>query len=107
MDIDHLLNQTVLVQNPSGGRDKHGQAALGSSTSMPARFERTYTTIVTADREREPIHARVFTTQVINNGAKVIYSGDAYRVMQDSQKVHGDGTIHHYTTLLQLWSFGS
>lgn len=109
MGINHLLNQSITIENPTGSRDLHGKRAFGASSSVSARFERTNKTIVTAEREREPIHGIVFvapgTTVAI--GSKVTYDGEDYRVMTRSDIVVGSGSTHHLELMVQLWSYGS
>lgn len=107
MGINHLLNQTITIANPSGTRDLHGKPSLGAPTSVSARFERTTKTIVTAEREREPIHGIVFVPPgtSVSIGAKVTYDGEDYRVMTRSDIVVGSGSVHHYELMVQLWSY--
>lgn len=109
MALTHLLNQTISVQEPTGARDMHGKKALSSATEYRARFERTYKTIITAEREREPIHGIVFVDDDtdIDVGSKVTYDSNAYRVMERSDLVLGNGKVHHRELMVQLWSFGS
>lgn len=109
MAITHLLNQTVTLRNPAGTRDRHGKPALDAGASLKARFQRTYKTIVTEQRDREPIHAVVFTgpSTVVEIGAKVTYESEDYRVMQVSDIRLGNGQVHHYELMCQLWSFAS
>lgn len=107
MSISHLLNQSISVRNPSGTRDLHGKRALGTATTVRARFERTNKTIVTAEREREPIDGIVFVgpSATVEIGAKVTYDGTDYRVMTRSDVVVGSGGLHHYELMVQLWSY--
>jgi hypothetical protein len=107
MAFNSLLRQTISVKNPSGSRDLHAKTALGAATEHRARFERTYKTIVTAEREREPIHGIIFTKSdaTIEIGAQVTYSGEVYRVMQRDDVVGKNGSVHHYEFLVQLWSW--
>lgn len=107
MAVENLSNQTVTIENPSGTRDKHGQAAFSAGASASVRFERTYKTIKTEDREREPIHALMGCPAAvsISKGARVTYGSDTYRVMQVAEAIDGSGTVHHREAMLQLWSY--
>lgn len=109
MAISHLLRQTITVKNPTGSRDLHGNPTLGSAATLRARFERTYKTIVTPEREREPIHAVVFVGPAteVEQGAQITYSGEVYRVIERSDVVGRNGQLHHYELMCQLWSFDS
>lgn len=109
MSFNALLRQTISVKNRDGARDLHGKQALGSSTDYKARFERTYKTIVTAEREREPIHGIVFVPKNvdISIGAQLIYGSEEFRVLEREDVVGRNGRVHHYELLVQLWSFGS
>lgn len=104
-----LLRQTITVRNPSGTKDLHGKDAFGSATDIRARFERTYKTIVTAQREREPIHAiaAIPSTANVQVGAKVTFGSDLYRVLERADVPGRNGSVHHYELMLQLWSFAS
>lgn len=109
MAISGLLNQTVSIKNASGTRDLHGKRALGTAFSVSARFERTYKTIVTEDREKEPIHGVVFvpTGTSVSVGDKIVYGTDEYRVINRLDHVGRNGSIHHIELLVQLWSYSS
>lgn len=104
-----LLRQTITVNNPSGTKDLHGKDAYGASATVKARFERTYKTIVTAQREREPIHAiaAIPSTANVQVGAKVTFGSDLYRVLERADVPGRNGSVHHYELMLQLWSFAS
>lgn len=107
MGINHLLRQTITIKNPTGTRDLHGKAALGASTSVRARFQRGIKTIVTAEREREPIHGMVFVmpSTDVDVGAQVVYEGTKYRVLERADIPGRNGQIHHRELMLQLWSW--
>lgn len=107
MSVNTLSNQTVTIENPTGTRDKHGQAAFGAGTSAAVRFERTYKTIKTEEREREPIHALMGCPPAVTiaKGARVTYQTDTYRVMQVAEAIDGSGDVHHREAMLQLWSY--
>lgn len=109
MSFNALLRQTISVKNRDGARDLHGKRALGDSTEYRARFERTYKTIVTPEREREPIHGIVFVPKdaEINIGAQVTYGSEEFRVLERQDVVGRNGRTHHYELLVQLWSFGT
>ena len=109
MSFTALLRQTISVKSMDGARDLHGKRALGTATEYRARFERTYKTIVTAEREREPIHAVVFVGKDadIEVGAQVTYDSQEYRVLERSDVAGRNGRVHHYELMLQLWSFNS
>lgn len=105
--INHLLQHTISVQNPGSTRDKSGRVSLGSASNIKSRFQRRYKTIVTAERDKEPIHAEIWVGagDTIERGAKVTYQSEEYRVMEVSGIPLGNGKIHHYEALLQLWSY--
>ena len=107
MAITHLLRQTAVIRNPSGTTDLHGKPTLSTGTTVKARFERTHKTIVTAQREREPIHGIVFVSPdtTVEIGAKVTYDSQDYRVIDRADVVGRNGQVHHYELFCQLWSF--
>lgn len=109
MSLRSLLNQTITVKNPSTARDAQGNLALGTAFTVKARFERTNTTIVTAQNERTPIHGIVFVgiDDTVADGAQITYSGELYRVMTRDDIVLGSGSLHHRELKVQLWSYGS
>lgn len=109
MSLNSLLNQTIAYKNPTGTRDLHGKQAFGASTTIRARFERVYKTIVTPNREREPIDAiaMISPSSAVEVGARVVFGSDTYRVMARSDAPGANGSIHHYELMLQLWSFAS
>ena len=107
MSISTLSNQTVTIANPSGTRTRTGQDNFDSPTTATVRFERTYKTIKTEEREREPIHAvmGMDPSISISVGAKVTYGSDTYRAMTIAEAIDGSGTVHHREVNLQLWSY--
>lgn len=107
MSVSSLSNQSVTIQNPSGTRDKHGQAAYGAAATAYVRFERTYKTIKTPEREREPIHAIVGLPAdiTITRGSKVTYGSEVYRVIDLAEAIGPGGSVHHREAMLQLWSY--
>lgn len=107
MSYNSFMRQSAAYQNPGATRDKQGRPALGSSNSITCRFQRTNKTIVTAEREREPIHGIVFSKpgDDIQVGGKFIYDGTDYRVMTREDVVDGKGTLHHRELMVQLWSY--
>lgn len=107
MSVSTLSNQSVLIQNPTGTRDKHGQSAFDAGATVSVRFERTYKTIKTEEREREPIHALMGSVPSIDVqiGAKVTYDSEVYRVITVAEAVDGSGNVHHRESNLQLWSY--
>ena len=109
MSFNGLLNQTISVKNPTGAKDLHGKKTLSSAVEYACRFERTYKTIVTAERDREPIHALVAVGPDANvvKGAQVTFGGEVFRVMQRADAPGRNGQIHHYELMLQEWEFGS
>lgn len=109
MGITDLTNQTITVKNPGTTRDKHGNAILGSSASIAARFQRTNKTIVTANKEREPIDGIVFVAAGadVQIGAQVIYDSEKYRVITKADQVIGSGAVHHKELMVQLWSYAA
>lgn len=107
MTVDTLSNQSVSIENPTGARDKHGQPAFGSATTSSVRFERTYKTMKTEERDREPIHAVMGcpASVTISRGARVTYGSEVYRAMSVAEAIDGSGTVHHREIMLQLWSY--
>lgn len=107
MSLAALLNQTISVQNPTGTVGKHGEKALGSATQMAARVQRTSRTIVTPDREREPIHAVIYVagSRTVEYGAKITYGTETYRVMSKAEGVDGAGDVQNIKLECQLWSY--
>lgn len=109
MSLSTLSNQTVTIENPSGTRDKHGKPDFGASASASVRFERTYKTIKTSEREREPIHALMGcpASVTIEKGARVTYGSDTYRALEVAEAIDSGGSVHHREVMLQLWSYSS
>lgn len=109
MSFTSLLRQTIIISNPSGTPDLHAKDSFGSPTTVKCRFERVYKTIVTATREREPIHGMAIIAPgfVPEEGGKVEFGTDVYRIMTRSDAPGKAGRIHHYELQLQLWEFGS
>lgn len=107
MSISTLSNQTVTIENPSGTRTRTGQDNFGAPTTVACRFERTYKTIKTENREREPIHAVMGVDGgiTIQAGAKVTYSGEVFRAITIAEAIDGSGAVHHREVNLQLWSY--
>ena len=107
MSIGGLLNQSASISEPSGTRDVHGKRTLGAATTVVARFERKYKTIVTEQREKEPIHGVVFVHPgtTVSIGAKLTYDSVDYRVMTIMDQVGQAGSIHHKELMVQLWSY--
>jgi hypothetical protein len=107
MSINQLLNQTITVKIPTGSHDVHGKPALGAEVEYRARIERTYKTIITPNKDREPVHAVGFVGPDSNIpiGSQVVYGSDTYRVLQRSDVVGRRGRLHHNELMLQLWSF--
>ena len=107
MSVSTLSNQSVTIENPTATRTRTGQNNFGSPTTATVRFERTYKTIKTEEREREPIHALMGCDPAItiSKGARVTYGTDVYRAMQIAEAIGGDGTVHHREVMLQLWSY--
>lgn len=107
MSFHGLLNQTLAYENPTATKDLHGKVTYGSSTSTRCRFERVFKTVVTAERDREPIHAQAIVppSAVVERGARVTFGADTYRVMERSDAPGRNGSIHHYELMLQLWDF--
>lgn len=107
MSFAGLLNQSVAIRHQDGTRDIHGKRAFSAPTTVSARFERKYKTIVTAERENEPIHAIVFIPAgtAVSVGDRITYVSDDYRVMDKQDIVGRGGSVHHIELLLQLWSF--
>lgn len=109
MSVSTLSNQTVTIENPTGNRDKHGQSAFSAPATATVRFERTYKTIKTAEREREPIDAIMGCDPgiSISKGARVTYQTEVFRAMQIAEAIDGAGNVHHREVMLQLWSFSA
>ncbi len=109
MSFQALLRQTVSVQNPGTTRDKTGRVSLATAVSYKARVQRTNKTIVTAERDREPIDAIIFLNRdaIIQKGGKITYDSEEYRIMTIEDVVGRNGSTHHYEVKAQLWSYNS
>lgn len=107
MSFGGMLNQTLTVKNPGTGRDKDGNETLGSSFTVRGRLERTAGTVVTPERERDPVHALVAVNSDANieHGAQITYQGTKYRVLTIADAIGMDGSIHHSELKCQLWNF--
>lgn len=107
MSLYSLLRQTISIQNRSGARDKQGQPAFGSASSLRARVQKTHKTIATSERDRTPVHAIIFvgpeTEPQID--AKITYETTEYRVLAVEAVPGRDGRTHHYEIMAQLWSY--
>lgn len=109
MSLVGLLNQTAQYEDPNGTQNRQGDSALGSATQMRVRVERTNKTIVTAEREREPIDAIIYAgpNESISIGGRFTYQGQQFRVMRLSDVVGFNGRRDHWEVEAQLWSFAS
>jgi len=109
MSFGHFLQHDLIIKNPTGNRSKTGRAALGVGTVTKGRFQRKYKTIVTAEKEREPIHGEVWIAPdtTCSVGAQITYDSDLFRVIEIAGIPLGNGKIHHQEALVQLWSYAS
>lgn len=109
MSFAGLLRQSIAISNPNNTPDLHGKDSYASPMTVKCRFERVYKTIVTANRDREPIQGQAVILPSFTpvEGAKVVFGGEAYRVMARSDAPGRNGQVHHYELMLQLWSYGS
>lgn len=107
MSLQSLLRQSVSIENPSTTLDKQGRPALSAAQTYKARVQRTNKTIVTAQKDREPIDAIVFLppSATVKKGSKLTYSGEEYRVMTIEDVVGRNGSTHHFELKVQLWSY--
>lgn len=107
MSVSSLSNQTVTIEIPSGTRTRTGQANYSTGEDATVRFERTYKTIKTEQREREPIHAVMGlpSSVTIEKEARVTYGSEVYRVIELAEAIDAAGNVHHREAMLQLWSF--
>lgn len=108
MGVTHLLKQTLSIKNPSGATDGQGRPALGAATSVKARVELVYKTILNQDREAIPIHAEavVGPGETVAIGAQATFDSQVYRVMVIKDAPGRNGDVHHYELMLQLWNYG-
>ena len=109
MSFNGLLRQSITIKNPSGDPDLHGKESFGAAATVRCRFERTYKTIVTAQREREPVHAVAIVppATIVSRGAQVQFGSDLYRVIERADAPGRNGQLHHLELMLQEWSFAS
>jgi hypothetical protein len=109
MSFAGLLNQSLEIANKNNTPDLHGRDSFGSESTVNCRFERVYKTIVTAEREREPIHAQAMigTGFVPTRGARVQYGGTTYRCIEIAEAPGRNGQVHHYELMLQEWDYAS
>lgn len=109
MAINHLLNQDGTIENRESGTDRHGNRSFGDARDVKIRFQRTNRTTMTAEREREPIDGIVFLSpdETVDTGDRITYAGQQYRVIKCEPVVLGNGVVHHYELMVQLWSFGA
>lgn len=109
MAITNLLNQTIQIEPRLADTDLHGRPSFGAPQSTKGRFQQTNRTITTAEREREPIDGLIWTmpSNPIEVGDRVTYNSIVYRAMRSSPIVLGNGKIHHYEAMVQLWSYGA
>lgn len=107
MALAGLLNQTIVVKNPTGTSDRHGKDGLGSPVTLKARFERKYKVVYNADHEATPIQAMIMVgpATAVEINAQVAYGDELYRVLQRNDAPGRNGSIHHYELMCQLWSF--
>lgn len=107
MNIKHLLNQTITIENPDGTITRQGKPNFDAVFTEQARCERTNKVISTRERDREPIDLVAFlqTTNTVKKGARLTYNDETYRIMSVSDVVGMNGSRHHYEIMAQLWSF--
>lgn len=106
MSFASMLNQTVYIE-PAGALDAYGNTSFGAPVSYKARFQETTKTIVTPERERQPIDGVVFLAPaaIVEIGSRVTYGGKQYRIMRRDVITAGNGQTHHYELMVQLWSY--
>lgn len=109
MALRGFFNQPITIENPTDTLSRQGKPGFSDAVSTKARFERTNKTIVTAERDREPIHGDVFVAaeESVLIGARITYEGVQYRVMGIEDVVDMRGRRNHLELLVQLWSFSS
>ncbi len=109
MAINQLLNQTGTLENPTGSSDRHGNLGFTDAATIAMRFERSTRTIVTKEREREPIDGTVFVAPnvSVSMGARITFDSQRYRVMRVTTATLGNGKTHHIELLVQSWSYAS
>ena len=109
MAITHLLLQSCTLSAVGSTRDKHGNPSLSSGVAYRCRFQKTNKTIVTPEKETEPIHAIIFfePTVDVGVGSQIQFGSDKYRVMSAEPMIGAGGKTSHIEVMAQLWSFGS
>lgn len=109
MGLNGLLNQSIIVKNPTGSTDRHGKESLGAAVTLKARFERKYKVIYNANKEATPTQAvfMVGPDTAVEIGAQIKYGDDYYRVLVRNDAPGRNGSVHHYELICQLWSYSS
>lgn len=102
MALSTLLNQTVTI-SAKGPANEVGEITFSTATDYPARFEEADGTIMTAQKEREPIDGRVFVDAdcLVAVGDKLVYNEVEYKVMRVSKDIGGPGSLHHSELVVQ------
>lgn len=109
MAITHLLLQSCTLNPAGSARDKHGNPTIASGTTYPCRFQKTSKSIITPEKETEPIHAIIFFDKNVDiaTGSQIVFGTDKYRVMSAQPMIGAGGKVSHIEVMAQLWSFGS
>lgn len=105
MAIGGLLNQSIVVANPTGP-DVHNKQGYATPVTYKGRFEQTYKIIPSTTQEQMAINGIVFlpATADIQENAKVTYNGGLYRTIVVSPIVDGQGRVHHIECMVQNWN---
>jgi hypothetical protein len=107
MAINNFFNQTITVENPAETRNRQGRFDFDTPITLKARVERTNRTVTSAEHDRVPIDAVIYSGPAfeVKNGAKITYGSDTFLVVTKSDVVKGNGRLHHYEIMARLWSF--
>jgi hypothetical protein len=104
MNIAHLLNQTVTIQQQSG-YDNDGRESVGAATTHRARFQQTNKTVLlpTGDSITLDGYVDVLGTASVDNNDRLTYNGDIYRVITRKENVDKAGNVNHITLGVKQW----
>lgn len=105
MSFGGLLNQQIQVHAKGTVQDKQGHFLFGDPTTHRARVERTAEVIILPDKQVVPIDAIIFIDggAAIEEGVRLVYNDEVFKVMRFHSAVGRAGKIHHYEIKAQKW----
>ena len=104
MSFAGLLNQTLTL-NVVSGKDRYGRENYGSSSTVRCRFQKSNKVVLQSNGETQAIDAIIFVNPdtSVNVDDKVVYSSEAYKVINKNSVVGAGGDVHHLELEVIKW----